>query len=76
MSGGVLSNLWLPVLFNLVIIGAAWLYYDLRHAWSRRPTVRSAVFRCTECQAVYADDSGVPRIACPRCGHHNDAVRK
>lgn len=76
MTPGPLYALWLPLLFNLVIIVAAWLYYDLRHAWSRRPTVRSAVFRCTRCQAVYADDSGVPRIACPRCAHHNDAVRK
>ena len=70
------SVLWIPVLFNLVIMAGAWLYYELRHAWSRRPAARSAVFRCSGCQAVYADDSGVPRIACPRCGRHNDVARK
>ncbi len=75
MSAQSPVSLWFPAAINLVAVAGLWLYYAYRNAWSRRPAARSTVFRCAACGAVYADDSGVPRVGCPRCGHHNDAAR-
>ena len=72
-----LPNLVLiPLVFNLAIILACWMYYTFMHPSSRVARSRSRLYRCRVCEHVYAEARDVPMARCPRCGHNNDAIRR
>jgi hypothetical protein len=72
-----LPNLVLiPLVFNLAIIFACWMYYTFLHRSCRVVRTRSRIYRCSVCENVYVEERDVPLARCPRCGHNNQAIRR
>lgn len=63
------------LVFNLVMIFGAWLYYNLRDAQATS-VIKSNLYRCVKCSHVYVEGREVPLSQCPRCGHFNEAVKR
>ena len=66
----------IPLVFNLAIIWACWMYYTFAHRAGRPVRTRSRIYRCSVCENVYVEERDVPRARCPRCGHNNQALRR
>ena len=66
----------LPLVFNLVVIFLAWVYYANRQSWSDAPNEQGRIYRCQSCGQVYVEGRNRPLLRCPRCGKMNEAVRR
>ena len=66
----------LPLVFNLVVILGAWIYYTNRRAWSSRATSPRQLFRCGSCGHVYVVSQEYPTMQCPKCGRDNEVVKR
>jgi rubrerythrin len=72
-----LPNLVLiPLVFNLAIIFACWMYYTFAHHASRAVRRSARIYRCSVCDNVYLEVRDIPLARCPRCGHNNEAIRR
>lgn len=72
-----LPNLVLiPLVFNLAILLACWVYYSFVHPSGRVAHTRSRIYRCGVCEHVYVEARDVPLARCPRCGRNNEAIRR
>lgn len=65
-----------PVVFNLVVVIAVWMYYTNRRTDSQRETGDGKIYRCENCNLVYVERRLYPVLECPRCRHSNAAVRR
>ena len=63
------------LVFNLVMILGAWLYYSQRDT-RIEAIVKSNLYRCVKCAHVYVEGRDVPLSQCPHCGHFNEAVKR
>lgn len=66
----------IPLVFNLAIIMACWMYYTFIHRSGGVARTRSRIYRCNVCANVYVEERDVPLARCPRCGHNNEAIRR
>ena len=77
MSGEeALWPLLLPLVFALVAIFGAWVYYESRHVWPEKPLAEGRLYRCAACGHVHVEARDVPVSRCPRCDRLNDAIRR
>jgi hypothetical protein len=65
-----------PVIFNLVALFGAWLYYSQRSSWPGQPIEQGKIYRCSSCGHVYVGARDVPMSRCPKCGTFNEAVKR
>lgn len=65
-----------PVVFALVGIFGAWIYYASRRSWHGSALGEGRLYRCSACGHVYEEARDVPTSRCPRCDRLNDAVRR
>lgn len=68
----------LILVYVVVMLGAVSLLalYTTHRQRRFSPTApEDSIFRCTNCSAVYTDDSDVDLSRCPQCGRMNDPIR-
>lgn len=66
----------LPVFVNLVLVIGAWLYYNNRRPEEENHPGEGKIYRCENCNLVYAERRLYPVLECPRCRHPNTAIRR
>ncbi len=64
---------WVPPVFALVAILAAWLYYAAREEKTRKSYDPGRLYRCVNCGRLYVEPRQVPMARCPHCDHLNEA---
>ncbi len=64
---------WAPVVFALVAIFSAWVYYASRKGWPEKPAPAGRLYRCAGCGRVYVEPRRVPMSRCPVCDRLNEA---
>jgi hypothetical protein len=65
-----------PLVFNLVALLGAWIYYTSRTSWPGQPIEQGKIYRCSSCSHVYVGARDVPMSRCPTCGTFNEAVKR
>ena len=76
MTGHLVILFLLPVIFNLVMVFAIWLYYSNRRQESDKSFGEGKIYRCENCNLVYVERRLYPVLECPRCQHPNKAIRR
>ena len=65
-----------PVVFGLVALLLASLYYAIRQRVPYVPERFARIYRCFRCGHVYVDTRDIPMARCSRCGMMNEAVKR
>jgi len=76
MNGQIHLLFILPVVFNLVMVIGAWMYYSNRRLSQQRDSGEGKIYRCENCNLVYVERRLYPVLECPRCHHPNTAIRR
>ncbi len=66
----------IPLVFGLVLLAVAGVYYSARHRKAGRRPPQNRIYRCVACGHVYVDARDIPLARCGRCGLMNEAVRR
>jgi Zn finger protein HypA/HybF involved in hydrogenase expression len=64
------------VVIQLALLIIGWLTYANRRQRLEKHPGEGKLFRCEQCQLVYADRRLYPVLECPRCHHPNTALRR
>ncbi len=75
MPAGFASTLASPVVFALIALLAAAVFYDFV-TFRRRRSKRETVYRCDACRHIYTESHRTPLARCPKCGKQNEPVRE
>ncbi len=65
-----------PVILNLMVVIAVWMYYNNRRLDQQRESGEGKIYRCENCNLVYVERRLYPVLECPRCHHPNTAIRR
>lgn len=67
---GQLTVLSLVILFITAVL---YDFFTFRH---RKKRTAKAVYRCNTCRHIYTVPHRTPLARCPKCGQHNELVKR